>query len=139
MYYKQKLRYVMWENLKDKESNDKTREMTRVESEEELVREQRLRWLGDVEKMDKERGPIKALHINVDGTKTMEKGGGVKYDCQGATEDGCKRLHTMEARWQKSADPCLPGRPSGPHEEKKGGFPLWSKIMMMPLGLGQWF
>ena len=55
--------------LKDKVSNDKIREMTVVESIIELLRERRLRWLGHVQRMDKERELVKALHFNVDGTK----------------------------------------------------------------------
>ena len=36
---------------------------------EEFLREQKLRWFGHVKKMDKERGPVNALHLEVDGTK----------------------------------------------------------------------
>ena len=43
--------------------------MTGVERLEEFLREQRLRWLGHVERMDEERGPVKALHLKVDETK----------------------------------------------------------------------
>ena len=55
--------------LKDKINNEKIREMTCVERLEEFLREQRLRWLGHVERMDEERGPVKALKLEVDGTK----------------------------------------------------------------------
>ena len=40
--------------------------MTSVEKMEEFLIEQRL-WY--VERMDEERGPVEALHIEVDGTK----------------------------------------------------------------------
>ena len=44
--------------------------MTGVERLEEFLRQQRLRWLGHVEKMDEESGPVKALHLReVEGTK----------------------------------------------------------------------
>ena len=36
---------------------------------EEFLKEKRLRWLGHVERMDEERGPVKALFLEVDGTK----------------------------------------------------------------------
>ena len=44
--------------------------MTGVERFEEFLREQTLRWLGHVERMDEERVPVKALHLEVNGTKT---------------------------------------------------------------------
>ena len=28
-----------------------------------------MRWLGHVERMDEKRGPVKALHLEADGTK----------------------------------------------------------------------
>ena len=56
----------MQENL---ENNEKICEMTGVVRLEEFLREKRLRWLGHVESMDKERGPVKALLLEVDGTK----------------------------------------------------------------------
>ena len=56
--------------LEDNVSNYKIREMTGVESIDEFLREQRLQWLGRVERMDKESGPAKTLHFNLDGTKT---------------------------------------------------------------------
>ena len=36
---------------------------------EEFLRKKRLRWLGHVERMDEERGPVEALLLEVDGTK----------------------------------------------------------------------
>ena len=47
----------------------KIREMAGVERLEEFLREQRLRWLGHAERRDKERGPVKALPLEVDWTK----------------------------------------------------------------------
>ena len=43
---------------RDKVSNYKFGEITGVESINEFLREQRLRWLGHVERMDKEREPV---------------------------------------------------------------------------------
>ena len=43
--------------------------MTGVVRLEEFLREKRLRWLGHVERMDEERGPVKTLLLEVDGTK----------------------------------------------------------------------
>ena len=40
-----------------------------VERLEEFLRGQRLQWLGHAERMDEERGPVKALHLEADGTK----------------------------------------------------------------------
>ena len=43
--------------------------MAGVERLEEFLKKQRLRWLGHVEGIDEECGPVKALHLEVDGTK----------------------------------------------------------------------
>ena len=51
------LRMICGKTLKDKINNEKIREMIGVEKSEEFLREQRLRWLGHVEKTDEERGP----------------------------------------------------------------------------------
>ena len=59
----------MWKTLKDKMNKEKICEMTSVERLEEFLREQRLQWLGHVKRMDEERGPVEALHLEVDGTK----------------------------------------------------------------------
>ena len=50
-------------------NNEKIREMTGVVRLEEFLREKRLRWLGHVERKDEERGPVKALLLEVDGKK----------------------------------------------------------------------
>ena len=53
--------------LKDKITNEKVRELTDVDEMKEFLREQRLRWLGHVERMDENRGPAKAVQIQIDG------------------------------------------------------------------------
>ena len=63
------LRMICGKTLKDKMNNEKIREMTSVVRLEKFLREKRLRWLGHVERMDEERGPVKALLLEVDGTK----------------------------------------------------------------------
>ena len=72
---------ICGKTLKDKMNNEKIREMTGVVRLEEFLREKRLRWLGHLERMDEERGPVKALLLEVDGTKKKEdrKRGGKKY------------------------------------------------------------
>ena len=49
--------------------NEKIREIAGVERMEEFLREQTLPWLGHVEKIDEERGPVMALHLEVDRSK----------------------------------------------------------------------
>ena len=63
------LRMICEKTLKDKMNNEKIREMMGVVILEVFLREKRLRWLGHVERMDEERGPVKALLLEVDGTK----------------------------------------------------------------------
>ena len=63
------LRMICGKTLKDKMNNEKIREMTGVVRLEEFLREKRLRWFGHVERMDEKRGPVKALLLEVDGTK----------------------------------------------------------------------
>ena len=65
------LRMICGKTLKDKMNNEKIREMTGVVRLEEFLREQKLRWLGHVERMDEERGPgpVKALLLEFNGTK----------------------------------------------------------------------
>ena len=63
------LRMIRGKTLKDKMNNEKICEMTGVVRLEEFLREKRLRWLGHEERMDEERGPVKALLLVVDGTK----------------------------------------------------------------------
>ena len=74
------LRMICGKTLKDKMNNEKIHEMTGVVRLEEFLREKRLRWLGHVERMDEERGPVKPLLLEVDGTKKEDrKRGGKKY------------------------------------------------------------
>ena len=63
------LQMICGKTLKDKISKEEIREITGVERLEGFLREQTLRLLGHVERMDEERGPVKALHLEVDGTK----------------------------------------------------------------------
>ena len=63
------LRMICGKTLKDKMNNDKICEMTGVVRLEEFLREKRLRWLGHVERMDEERGPVKATLLEIEGTK----------------------------------------------------------------------
>ena len=72
------LRIICDKTLKDKMNNEKIREMTGVVRLEEFLREQRLRWLGHVERMDKERGLVKALLLEIDGTKKEDRKRGEK-------------------------------------------------------------
>ena len=58
--------------MKDK-INEKIRDMTGVARLEELLREQRLRWLGHVEIMNEEKGTVKALHLEVNGIKKKKR------------------------------------------------------------------
>ena len=53
------LRMICGKILKDKMNNEKIREMTGVVRLEESLREKRLGWLEQVERMDEERGPVK--------------------------------------------------------------------------------
>ena len=43
--------------------------MTEVKGTEKFLQKQRLRWLGHVERMGKERRPVKALHLTLEGSK----------------------------------------------------------------------
>ena len=63
------LRMICGKILKNKMNNEKICEMTGVERLDEFLREKRLRWLEHMERMDEERGPVKALLLEVDGTK----------------------------------------------------------------------
>ena len=65
------LQMICGKTLKDKMNNEKIREMTGVVRLEKFLREKRLRWLEHEERMDEERGPVKALLLEVDGTKKI--------------------------------------------------------------------
>ena len=63
------LQMMCGKTLKDQMNNKKIGEMTGVVRLEEFLREKRLRWLGHVERMDEERGPVKALLLKLMGQK----------------------------------------------------------------------
>ena len=73
------LRMICGKTLKDKMNNEKIREMISVMRLKEFLREKRLRWLELTERMDKERGPVRALLLEVDGTKKGRLKSGKKY------------------------------------------------------------
>ena len=52
------LRIICEKTLKDKINNEKIREMTGVDSLEEFLKDQKMHWLGHVERMDVETGPV---------------------------------------------------------------------------------
>ena len=107
------LRMICGKIVKNKMNNEKIREMTGVVRLDEFLREKRLRWLGHVERMDEERGPVKALLLEgrswdkkrktkkeeverkeeVDGTKEV-------LECD-MTARGLQRLDALDCeRWQ---------------------------------------
>ena len=94
---------ICGKTLKDKMNNEKIREMTGVVRLEEFLREKKLRWLlGHVERMDEERGPVKALLLKVDGTKKgrPKKRWREVLEC-GMTARGLQRLDAPDReRWQ---------------------------------------
>ena len=63
------LRLIWGKTLNDKITNGKVRELTGVDEMKEFLRGQRLRWLGHVERVDENRGPAKALHFQINGSK----------------------------------------------------------------------
>ena len=63
------LHLICGKTLKDKITNEKIRKLTGVDEMKEFLRGQRLRWLGHVERMDENRGPSKARHFQIDGSK----------------------------------------------------------------------
>ena len=96
------LRMICEKTLKDKTNNEKIREMTGVVRFEEFLREKRLRWLGHVERMDEERGPVKALLLEVDGTKKgrPKKRWKEVLECD-MTATGLQRLDAQDReRWR---------------------------------------
>ena len=96
------LRMICGNTLKDEINNKKICEMTGVERLEEFLREQRLRWLGQVEKKDEERGPVKVLHLEVDRTKKVrpKKRRKEVLECD-VIARGLQRLDTQDReRWR---------------------------------------
>ena len=98
------LRMICGKTLKDKINNEKIREMTGVVRLEEFLQEKRLRWLGHVARMDEERGPVKALLLEVDGTKKgrLKKSSKEVLECD-MTARGLQRLDAQDReRWRLS-------------------------------------
>ena len=67
------LRMTYANALKDKINNENIPTITGEERLEKFLREQRLRWLGHVERIDEGRGPVEALHLKLVGKKKAEK------------------------------------------------------------------
>ena len=63
------LRMKYGKTLRDGIDNETVREMTGVESINEFLREQRLRWFRHIEKMNDKRVPMKVKNFVVDGLK----------------------------------------------------------------------
>ena len=63
------LRMICEKTLRDGINNHTVRDMTCVENIEEFIRQQILRWLGIVKKVDDKRAPVKAKNLVVDGSK----------------------------------------------------------------------
>ena len=96
------LRMICGKTLKDKMNNEKIREMTGVVRLEEFLKEKRLRLLGHVERMDEERGPVKALLLEVEGTKKgrPKKRWKEVLECE-MTARGLQRLDAQDReRWR---------------------------------------
>ena len=96
------LRMICGKTFKDKMNNEKIREMTGVVRLEEFLREKKLRWLGHVERMNEERGPVKALFLEVDGTKKgrPKKRWKEALECD-MTARGLQRLDAQDReRWR---------------------------------------
>jgi len=60
------LRMICDKTVRDKVRNEQIRERTEVESIEEHLREQRLRWFGRMEKIDCERPQSVAMYFKID-------------------------------------------------------------------------
>ena len=116
-------------------NNEKIREMTGVVKLEEFLREKRLQWLGHVERMNEERGPVKALLLEVDGTKKgrPKKRWKEVLECD-MTARGLQRLDAQDReRWRLGCknqltpacgEPLLGSRNRRKHHS-------WGKMMMM--------
>ena len=118
------LRMVCGKTLKDKMNNEKIREMTGVVRLEEFLREKRLRWLRHVERMDEERGPVKALLLEVNGTKKgrPKKRWKEVVECD-MTARGLQRLDAQDReRWRLGCKNQLPPASGFPRSEKVGNF-----------------
>ena len=60
---------ICGKTLRGDVSNETIRKMTGVEKIEEFLREQSLRWFGQIEKIGDERAPVKAKFFAVNGSK----------------------------------------------------------------------
>jgi len=60
------LRMICGKTVRDKVRNEENRERTEVESIEEHLREQCLRWFGHMERMDCERPQSVAMNFKID-------------------------------------------------------------------------
>jgi len=63
------LHMIYGKTVRDKVRNEEIRERTGMESIEEYLREQRLRWLGLMERMDCERPQSVAMNFKIDCSK----------------------------------------------------------------------
>ena len=64
------LRRFCGKTLKNKQaSNEEIHEVLGVENMEEFLREQRLRWLGHVERIDNDGRPVTTPHFKLNGSK----------------------------------------------------------------------
>ena len=66
-------RMLLSKTLKGKINNEKIREITEMKEIEKFFQEQRLRWLGHVERMEKERRFVKALNLTLEGPKKVDQ------------------------------------------------------------------
>ena len=83
-------------------NSEKICETTGVVGLEEFLREKRLQWLEQVETMDEERGPVKALLLEVDETKKgrLKKRWKEVLECD-MTARGLQRLDAQDReRWR---------------------------------------
>ena len=116
------LRMMCGITLKDKIRNKKIRMLTGVETLEEYLRSQRLRWFGHVQRMSGEKAPVKAGEISVDGKKV---GRPKKRWREVVTEDMKRRGLEIEdamerVKWRRgcryrstlASEECVPGSSS---------------------------
>jgi len=59
------LRMICGKTVRNKVKNEEIRESTEVESIEEHLREQRLRWFGHMERMDREKPQSVAINFKI--------------------------------------------------------------------------
>ena len=136
------LRMICGKTLKDKMNNEKIREMTGVVKLEEFLREKRLRWLGHVERMDEESGPVKALLLEVDGTKKgrLKKSWKEVLECD-MTARGLQRLDAQDReRWRLGCKNQLTPACREPllGSRNKKETHSWSKMMIMMMSVAEW-